>query len=99
LNGTRGELLASSELAWVEISRALLRAGVVDVEAELAKACAGIAQQRLDARIVTVARTIGSSTLRSVDAIHLAAAGRMWPARWGYLTDAPRSTGRAMPVT
>jgi predicted nucleic acid-binding protein len=71
---TSGELLASSELAWVEISRALLRAGVVDVESELAKACAGIAQQRLDARIVTRARTIGPPTLRSLDAIHLAAA-------------------------
>jgi predicted nucleic acid-binding protein len=69
-----GDLVASSALAWVEVSRALLRAGVADVAAVLDAACSGIARQPLDSVILTRAHTIGAPNLRSLDAIHLAAA-------------------------
>ncbi|WP_375477705.1 type II toxin-antitoxin system VapC family toxin [uncultured Jatrophihabitans sp.] len=69
-----GDLLASSALAWVEVSRALLRAGVTDAGTALNTACSGIARQPLDSATLTRARTIGAAYLRSLDAIHLAAA-------------------------
>jgi uncharacterized protein len=69
-----GDLIAASELAWVEVSRALLRAGVDDVGSALRAACAGIARQPIDPLVMTRARSIGPATLRSLDAIHLAAA-------------------------
>lgn len=72
--GSNGDLIAASELAWVEVSRALLRAGVNDVDATLATACSGIARQPVDSVVMTRARTIGPATLRSLDAIHLASA-------------------------
>jgi uncharacterized protein len=71
---TSGDLLAASELAWVEVSRALLRAGVRDTDAMVGAACAGIARQPIDPVVMVRARTIGPSTLRSLDAIHLSAA-------------------------
>jgi uncharacterized protein len=69
-----GDLIASSELAWVEVARAVLRAGVGDVDAALSAACAGIARQPLNPAVITRARTIGPANLRSLDAIHLSAA-------------------------
>ena len=69
-----GDLVASSELAWVEVSRAVLRAGVQDVRAVASAACSGVARQPLDGVVLARARTIGSANLRSLDAIHLSAA-------------------------
>jgi uncharacterized protein len=69
-----GDLIASSELAWVEIARALLRAGVGDIDAALSSACTGIARQPLNPAVINRARTIGPANLRSLDAIHLSAA-------------------------
>ncbi len=67
-------LVASSQLAWVEIARAVRRAGVADVDAAVSSACSGVAPQRLDTRVLERARHIGPASLRSLDAIHLAAA-------------------------
>lgn len=69
-----GDLIASSELTWVEVARAMLRAGVSDVDTELNLACAGIARQPLSRDVMSRARAIGPANLRSLDAIHLAAA-------------------------
>jgi predicted nucleic acid-binding protein len=71
---TDGDLLVASELAWVEVSRALLRAGVTDVGATLTAACAGIARHPINSTVMTRARAIGQPTLRSLDAVHLSAA-------------------------
>lgn len=70
----RGDLVASSELAWVEVARALLRADVSDVDAAISDACAGIARYPLSPAVMSRARRIGPTTLRSLDAIHLASA-------------------------
>lgn len=69
-----GDLIASSELAWVEVSRALLRAGVRDIDGALSAACAGVARQPLGSEVMVRARTIGAAGLRSFDAIHVSAA-------------------------
>lgn len=69
-----GDLIASSELTWVEVSRALLRAGVPDIGSALSAACAGVARQPLGSDVMIRARTLGAAGLRSLDAIHLSAA-------------------------
>lgn len=69
-----GDLIASSELAWVEVARALARAGVPDVSEVLRAACTGVARQPLTPAVMQRARTIGPAGLRSPDAIHLSAA-------------------------
>ena len=69
-----GDLLTASSLAWVEVWRALRRAGAADVEAAAQNAFAGIAEFPLDDLILTRARQVGSDDLRSLDAIHLASA-------------------------
>lgn len=69
-----GDLVASSELAWVEVARAVLRAEVGDVDAAIGHACAGIARYPLSPVVMSRARRIGPATLRSLDAIHLASA-------------------------
>jgi predicted nucleic acid-binding protein len=71
---TAGDLVASSELAWVEVAHAISRAGVPDVSETLRAACIGIGRQPLTPVVMQRARTIGPATLRSLDAIHLAAA-------------------------
>ncbi len=69
-----GDLVASSELAWVEVARAISRAGVPDVSEVLRLACTGVARQPLTPVVMQRARTIGPASLRSLDAIHLSAA-------------------------
>ena len=69
-----GGVVASSELAWVEVARAVLRAGVSDVDAAVADACAGIARYPISPVVMSRARRIGPTNLRSLDAIHLASA-------------------------
>lgn len=68
-----GALVASSELAWVEVARAILRAGVRGTE-PVEAAFSGIAQLPLSSTALTRARAVGAPNLRSLDAIHLAAA-------------------------
>lgn len=73
-----GDMLVSSSLVWVEVTRALRTR--LDHEhpstiAELTDvALSGIAEFPLDARMVALARRIGPSALRTLDALHLAAA-------------------------
>ncbi len=69
-----GELVASSELTWVEVARAISRAGVREVSEVLRAACTGIARQPLTRSVMQRACTIGPPHLRSLDAIHLSAA-------------------------
>ena len=66
----------TSRLAIVEVARALLRRGVASaafVDA-VAEAFTGLAIMELDAATAESAARIGPSTLRSLDAIHLASA-------------------------
>lgn len=70
----QGVLVGSSELAWVEVARALRRAGVDDVFSAVSSACSGIARQRPDSGVLDRARHIGLASWRSLDALHLAAA-------------------------
>ena len=71
---TAGDLIASSELAWVEVARAISRAGIPEVSEVLRTACTGVARQPLTTVVMQRARTIGPAGLRSLDAIHLSAA-------------------------
>lgn len=71
---TAGDLIASSELAWVEVARAISRAGMTGIDELLRAACNGIARQPLTPAVMQRARTIGPPSLRSLDAIHLSAA-------------------------
>lgn len=68
--------LVSSSLAWIEVSRALRRSGETDqvVNAAIEDALSGIAQRPITADVVSLARRIGPSALRSLDAVHLATA-------------------------
>lgn len=73
-----GSSLLSSSLAWVEVSRSL-RARL-DVEspgviAELIDATlADIVASPISSEVIDIARRLGPSTIRSLDAIHLATA-------------------------
>ena len=69
-----GDLVAASTLTWVEVTRSVLRARPADAEAQVDAALSGIAELPLDETVLTRARWIGPPTLRSLDAIHLAAA-------------------------
>jgi len=71
---TAGDLIASSELAWVEVARAISRAGVTGEEELLRAACNGVARQPLTPVVMQRARSIGPAGLRTLDAIHLSAA-------------------------
>ncbi|MFI6829333.1 type II toxin-antitoxin system VapC family toxin [Kribbella sp. NPDC050241] len=71
-----GDLLASSSLAWVEVSRAVLArvksptgAGTL-----IDAAMSGVDERPLTSDVVSVARRIEPLVLRSLDAIHLATA-------------------------
>jgi predicted nucleic acid-binding protein len=69
-----GDLLVSSSLAWLEVWRALRRAGLTDIEAVAGWALSGIAAFPFDEVVLLRARRVGKDELRSLDAIHLAAA-------------------------
>lgn len=72
----QADLLASSSLAWVEVSRVLLaRAKSAATAGELIEAAmSGIDERSMSADVISVARRIESLVLRSLDAIHLATA-------------------------
>jgi predicted nucleic acid-binding protein len=73
-----GDMLVSSSLAWVEVARVLRarevggRAGASAVQAD--DALAGVAEHPLGPGVVSLARRLGPSTMRSLDAIHLGSA-------------------------
>jgi uncharacterized protein len=69
-----GDLLVSSSLAWLEVWRALRRAGLTDIEAVAETALSGVAEFPLEEVVLLRARRVGQDQLRSLDAIHLAAA-------------------------
>jgi uncharacterized protein len=73
-----GDVLVSSSLAWIEVSRAL-RSRLDDeghdvVHEAIGDALSGIAARPVTADVVSLARRIGPNVLRSLDAIHLATA-------------------------
>lgn len=72
------DALLSSSLAWIEVSRALRgRIGGEDhttVAASVEDALSGIAERPVAPDVVSLARRIGPTVLRSLDAIHLATA-------------------------
>jgi predicted nucleic acid-binding protein len=69
-----GDVVAASELAWLEIWRTLRRASVDDLETAAAAALRGIDEIPLTTDILVRARRIGPAALRSLDAIHLTSA-------------------------
>ncbi|HEX3680083.1 MAG TPA: type II toxin-antitoxin system VapC family toxin [Galbitalea sp.] len=73
-----GHLLVSSALAWIEVNRAIrLRRDSLGPKVWIRferTALSGIDQLPLDATTMSLARRVGSPGLRSLDAIHLAAA-------------------------
>jgi predicted nucleic acid-binding protein len=72
----QAHLLASSSLAWVEVSRAVLaRVRAADGAGDLIEeALAGIDERAVTADVISVARRIEPLILRSLEAIHLATA-------------------------
>lgn len=91
----------TNRLATVEVTRALIRRGVVSAGLldAVAEAFTALAIMELDAAIAASAGQVGPSTLRSLDAIHLAsalAAGEELAAFVTYdgrLADAARAVG------
>ncbi|MDQ3526737.1 MAG: type II toxin-antitoxin system VapC family toxin [Actinomycetota bacterium] len=74
---SEGSPLVSSSLTWIEASRALLRGGVGDalrVDGLATAALSGVAERPVTGEVVALARRLGPSSLRSLDAIHLASA-------------------------
>lgn len=72
-----GALLLSASLAWTEVARALrtrAAASYQEMAEDLRQAMLGIAEHPLDAEIMNLSRRIEPNQLRSLDAIHLAAA-------------------------
>lgn len=75
-----GAALVSSSLAWVEIGRALRSRfdGVYSDESTIATATevalSGVAERSIGNDVVSLARRLSPSILRSLDAIHLATA-------------------------
>jgi uncharacterized protein len=70
-------LLVSASLAWTEVARALrnaANAAYTSVADDLRQAMLGIAEHPLDIEIMNLARRVEPNRLRSLDAIHLAAA-------------------------
>jgi len=72
----QGDLLASSSLAWVEVSRAVLaRAKSPSTAGPLIEdAMSGVDERPMSADVVSLARRIEPLIVRSLDAIHLASA-------------------------
>jgi predicted nucleic acid-binding protein len=72
----QADLMASSSLAWVEVSRTVLaRAKSADTAGGMIEdAMSGVDERSMSAEVVSVARRIEPHVLRSLDAIHLATA-------------------------
>ncbi|MHA6669810.1 type II toxin-antitoxin system VapC family toxin [Homoserinimonas sp. A447] len=74
-------VLYSSTLAWIEVTRTvrsrLDQEPPAEVVLSIENAVAGITECRITEPVAEIARRIGPSTLRSLDAIHLATATLM----------------------
>lgn len=72
----QGDLLASSSLAWVEVSRVVLARVEKPADAGplIDDAMSGMDERPMTAEVVSVARRIEPLVLRSLDALHLATA-------------------------
>lgn len=72
----RDDVLASSSLAWVEVSRAVLARvkSPGDAGALIDDAMSGVDERPMSADVISVARRIEPMVLRSLDALHLASA-------------------------
>ena len=71
----QADLLASSSLAWIEVSRAVLaRTKSAKAGRLIDDAMSGVDERSMSAEVVSVARRIEPLVLRSLDAIHLATA-------------------------
>lgn len=71
------DLMVSSSLAWVEVSRALrARAdgGLASVAEDVDAALSGIAEQVVSDHVIALARRLNPHRMRSLDAMHLASA-------------------------
>lgn len=74
---TEGDVLVSSSLAWIEVTRvlrSLRRATLADVADDVDAAMSGVAEHPLVAEVLALARRLDPPVLRSLDAIHLASA-------------------------
>ena len=69
-----GDVVAASELAWLEVWRTLRRVSVDDLESAATTALRGIAEIPLTTDILVRARRIGPAMLRSLGAVHLTSA-------------------------
>jgi len=72
----QGDLLASSSLAWVEVSRVVLARvrNPADAGELIDGAMSGIDERPMTGEVVSVARRIEPLILRSLDGLHLASA-------------------------
>ncbi|WP_350280336.1 type II toxin-antitoxin system VapC family toxin [Kribbella sp. HUAS MG21] len=72
----QGDLLASSSLAWVEVSRVVLARvkKPADAGSLIDDAMSGMDERPMTGEVVSVARRIEPLVLRSLDALHLATA-------------------------
>lgn len=73
-----GDALASSSLAWVEVSRAIrayedTRRDVA-VEELVDVALSGVLEKPISSEVIALARRLGPPVLRTLDALHLASA-------------------------
>lgn len=78
LHAQEGVALASSALAWIEVSRAV-RAyannnSAIDVDEPVGAALSGILEKPISPEVVALARRLRAPVMRSLDAIHLASA-------------------------
>lgn len=70
----RGQTLVSSRVAFIEVTKAVARVNAaVDPQPVMAR----LAFVELDAELAHIAAATGDAMLRSLDAIHLASAGRV----------------------
>lgn len=73
----QGALLVSTTLTWTEVAR-VLRVGqdatYQEIADDLRNAMLGVAEHPLDLEIMNLSRRVDPNRLRSLDAIHLAAA-------------------------
>jgi len=92
----RGRLLASSRVAVVEVAKAVARA---NPDADPQPVFALLAFVELDADLASVAGATGGTSLRALDAIHVASALRLGDEVDGFVTyddrqaDAARAVG------
>ncbi|MEY2849663.1 MAG: hypothetical protein RI885_2330 [Actinomycetota bacterium] len=74
----RGDVFLSSSLAWVDVSRALRSRVDAEHPSRIADlidgAMSGVVEHPMDNAVTSLARRLDPSTLRSLDAIHLATA-------------------------